>query len=297
MPFVVIRGAFHLVSRSANGAEQGFQPDGDSIQFKPDNLALLDRLTQLKRPYHLSAIGSTQLRFEGIDALELHFQGAARHQPRPLADQARDFLTGLLDLNPVPYTPPDNITVQPPVPHDATRGYILSRSLEVNGRPVSFVFAGETDDADGAEVFLDTEHLKTSLNYALLQSGNAYPLFYETLFADLRAELTTVAQQARNEGKGLWPQDVSQTGVTVSGPADLEEKAVIFPKLFRRLSEYLGLGIGGLDGFLAWVASTLEQVTDLTTMNTTHFDNLITVQDNVVRLTKQPDQLVFISAK
>ena len=155
MPFILIKGTFHLVSARANGQPNGFQPDGDSIQFKPANLSLLDRLTQIKRPIHLSGIQSTQLRFEGIDALELHFAGAARHQPRPLADDARDFLTGMLGLNPVPYTPPNNITVDPPVPHDAAPGYILSRSLEVNGRPVAFAYSGDAPEADGSMIFLD----------------------------------------------------------------------------------------------------------------------------------------------
>jgi hypothetical protein len=51
------------------------------------------------------------LGFEGIDALELHFEG--HHQPRPLADEARDYLTGLLGMNLVEYRPPDHLTVKP----------------------------------------------------------------------------------------------------------------------------------------------------------------------------------------
>jgi hypothetical protein len=114
MSFVVIEGAFHLVGRTRAGNASGFEPDGDSIQFKPSDPTLLERLDRVGRPFRLTAIGSTQLRFEGIDALELHFDGS--HQPRPLADQARDFLTGELGLNPVPYRPPDDIRVAPPVP-------------------------------------------------------------------------------------------------------------------------------------------------------------------------------------
>jgi hypothetical protein len=47
------------------------------------------------------------------------FEGS--HQPRPLADNARDFLTGRFALNPVPYKPPDELRVLPPVERDATR--------------------------------------------------------------------------------------------------------------------------------------------------------------------------------
>jgi hypothetical protein len=101
----------------------------DALQFKPANAQLLNRLDQPGRPVRLTSLGSTQLRLEGIDALELHFDST--HQSRPMADQARDFLTGKLGLNPVPYRPPRNIQVKPPVKppvlKDATEGFILSR--------------------------------------------------------------------------------------------------------------------------------------------------------------------------
>jgi endonuclease YncB( thermonuclease family) len=301
MPFIVIEGTYHLVGRNGDGQEAGFQPDGDSLHFKPANPALLNRLTRLERPYRLSRIGSIQLRFEGIDALELHFSpGRGRpdtRQPPPLAEQARDFLTGQLGLNPVPYAPPRNITVKPPVRHDGAPGYILSRSLEVHGRPVSFAFAGPSPATDGADVFLTVDWLKRSLNYKLIQSGNAYPLFYETLFVDLRNALAAAARQARAGKRGLWGQDRSQTGVAASSQGDLEREAVIFPKLFRRLSEYFAQPNGGLDGFLPWLEATREQVQDLTTTNFTHFENVVSVQDNMVHLTRLPEQLVFISAK
>jgi hypothetical protein len=67
------RGTFHLVGRTQAGNPTGFQPDGDSIQFKPTNPQLLNQLDQPGRPYRLTSIGSTQLRLEAIDALELHF--------------------------------------------------------------------------------------------------------------------------------------------------------------------------------------------------------------------------------
>jgi endonuclease YncB( thermonuclease family) len=104
MPFILIQGTFHLVGRTQAGNPTGFQLDGDSIQFKPTNPQLLNQLDQPGRPVRLTSIGSTQLRLEGIDALELHFDST--HQSRPLADQARDFLTGKLSLNPVPYGRP-----------------------------------------------------------------------------------------------------------------------------------------------------------------------------------------------
>ena len=50
------------------------------------------------------------------------------HQPRPLADESRDYLTGRFRLNPVPYARPRGIRVDPPLQRDAAPGYILSRA-------------------------------------------------------------------------------------------------------------------------------------------------------------------------
>jgi endonuclease YncB( thermonuclease family) len=296
MPFIQIQGTFHLVGRTQAGNPTGFQPDGDSIQFQPANPQLLNQLDQPGRPYRLTSIGSTQLRLEGIDALELHFDST--HQPRPLADEARDFLTGKLGLNPVPYRPPRNIQVQPPVAKDATGGFILSRALEVNGRPIAFAFTSTPPAADGAEVFLRSSLLRRSLNYRSPLAGQAYPLFYDTLFADLRAVLTQAATTARQAGSGLWPQDRSQAGLQVTGQAELEQQGVVFPKLFRRLSEFLAQQQpGGLAGLLAWLAASEEQVLDLPAGNFTHFDNVVAVEGDQVRLLRRPEELVFVSAK
>jgi endonuclease YncB( thermonuclease family) len=305
MPFTLIRGTFRLVNTTKAGAETGFEPDGDSMQFKPDDPTLLDRLTVLQQPVRPTNIGSVQLRFEGIDALELHFApsgGHESHQPRPLADESRDFLTGFLGFGVVPYVPPRGIAVDAPVPVDGVPGYILARSLEVHGRPVSFVFAGTPPEADGAEVFLDVERLKQSINYRSAAEGFSYPLFYDTLFKDLREALASVVVAARGAGLGLWAQDGSMSGVKATGQQDLETTAVTFPKLFRRLSDYFAGGKVGLDGFLDLPSLHEEQVQDLDPdspdfTNVTHFDSMITVAGDTVSLNHRPETLLFISEK
>jgi endonuclease YncB( thermonuclease family) len=296
VPFLIISGSYHLVGRTRAGNPSGFEPDGDSMQFKPDDPTLLDRLEQVGARYKLTSIGSTQLRFEGVDALELHFEGS--HQPRPLADDARDFLTGALQLNPVPYRAPENVRVQPPVPKDAVRGYILSRALEANGRPVAFAFAGDPPAADGTETFLRPALLRRSLNFRLVRNGHAYPLFYDTLFADLRRTLTTASGEAQAAGRGIWASDRTKTGVKVATQRDLEQQGVVFPKLFRRLTSYLREGVGPIADFVAWLEQTLEQVVDLSNNgNFTHFDNLVEVNNDTVSMNLAPDQIVFVSAK
>lgn len=303
MPFTLIRGAFHLLGRDRNGRPYGFEPDGDSIQFKPDDLALIDRLTQVGAAPRPNSFGSLQLRFEGIDALELHFAPGNRHgevsQPRPLADEARDLLIALLGMEPVAYVPPRGLTVDE-APSDGARGYILSRALEVHGRPVAFVFAGEPPggEPDGAEVFLDGGWLRESLNYRLVRAGQAYPLFYDTLFYDLRAEYARAALEARAAGSGLWARDRSTLGLVAEAMAPLETEGVIFPKLFRRLAEYFALHGDGVAGFRDWLeAEKPEQVIVLPLMHVTHLDDVLTVDLDGVRLDYRPEELVFISAK
>ena len=56
MSFVVLEGTFHLVGRTSAGNPSGFEPDGDSIQFKPTDPTLLERLDRVGRPFRLTAI-------------------------------------------------------------------------------------------------------------------------------------------------------------------------------------------------------------------------------------------------
>jgi hypothetical protein len=109
--------------------------------------------------------------------------------------------------------------------------------------------------------------------------------------------LTHAAKTARASGRGLWTRDRSDLGLAVSDQAALERDAVVFPKLFRRLTEFLSRQVGLVDQFLPWLAAKREQVLDLTNGSFTHFDNVLEVHDSTVRLTRGPEQLVFVSAK
>ena len=63
----------------------------------------------------------------------------------------------------------------------------------------------------------------------------------------------------------------------------------MFPKRFRHLSEFLAQQqLGGLAGFLSWLAASDEQVLDLPAGNFTHFDNVVGVEGDQVRLLRRP---------
>ena len=86
-----------------------------------------------------------------------------------------------------------------------------------------------------------------------------------------------------------------QKGVEVESLATLTDDAVILPKLFRRLVDYLTLNDDdpALAGFPAYLAQRQDQVFILSTGHYTGFDYVVEVKKQVVRLTVAPEDLVF----
>jgi endonuclease YncB( thermonuclease family) len=258
MGFVLIQGTF---------APDLGEPDGDSVRFIADDLSRWERLSG--RMGRLGREDSMQLRFEGIDALE-------KQAIQPLADDARESMVALLggELRP--------------------RGYILARAFETNGRPICFPFAGEPDEADGSEVFLDAARLRRSVNYGQMEAGLAYPLYYNTLFRDLREEFNVALEAARTAGRGYWPTDSTMTGVTVRQRSDLFTIAPIWPKLWRRLETYFRTP-RTLAGFLAFLRASEERADDLTTFEQKSIEHFFAVTGDSVRMRTAPENLRIVS--
>ena len=283
MGFHLIKGTFHAT---------GYSPDGDSIRFRAENEANW----QLLGPGRL-AINSkkdVQLRLEGIDTLETHFiaPGGEVHQPRSLANAATDFLLGHLKITDVVWDSAHRNIVKA---KDGTHGYILTRQKDINGRPVCFVFAGTPAEKDGSNVLLDSKRLKNSINYQTLTLGNAYPTYYIGLFSDLRKTLTEAATKARTKNLGVYKLDKTNTGFVLDRLAVIIDEQPILPKLFRRLIEFIaGEEPPNLDGFLDWLAARdTTPVMIISTQHFTHFDNLIEVDGQTVRLLELPENLIF----
>lgn len=283
MPFKVIRGAFHV---------RGYSPDGDSIRFRPDDLNLIRDLPGPSPDPHPR--NHVQLRLEAIDSLETHFTprgGSSLNQPRALADAATDRLLEFVRITDVEWNTAHTLVTDA---SDGTRGYILSRSVEKNGRPVSFLYEGDPPEPDGADVRLEAERLRDSFNYAALIEGLAYPTYYHGLFSDLREVLTDAAAQARAEGRGVFGVDRTNEGFRASNLSSITREHVILPKLFRRLSEYM-VNFGTAVGFKRALEQSREPVLDLPTSNFTHFDTFVEQarSSDEIRLTRLPEELVF----
>jgi hypothetical protein len=175
------------------------------------------------------------------------------------------------------------------------RGYVLAKRFEGNGRPVCFVFAGEATQADGDEVFLDAAMLRTSVNYLQTKAGFSYPLFYNTLFRELRETLDEAWQDAQANGRGYCPTDASLGGVTLTSRAELATIAPIWPKLWRRLEEYLRTP-RNLSGFLQFLRESGERADNLTTFEQQSIDHFFDVNGNTVKMTVPPESIRVVSS-
>ena len=287
MPLSIIKGHYRILHS---------EPDGDSVHFHPSDP---DAFTRLHLAAHLNGQGGTQLRLEAIDALETHYSprvagGFLQHQPLGLAHAAAAELLGLLGFSDVQR---DGEQVSAATP-DQTEGYILTRFADKYGRAVSFAYAGASDHDDLSSVFVDVQLLEQSANHQLVAAGLVYPTYYSKLFPDLRNALTAAANQARINKTGVWAEDATTSGATITSLQALDDQLVLLPKLFRRLVDYLALGAGdiSLNGFLAFLASRDDRLFVISAAQATGLDNITQVDGQTVRLVHPPDDLIFLEA-
>lgn len=267
MSFVVLKGRF---------APQFGQPDGDSVRFIPDDPAPLFRLRRRGPPPKVNKEnGSVQLRYEGIDCLE-------KRAIQPFSNDATS----------------SNLNLVAPQGADS-RGYICTNQLDPNGRPVCFVFTGETSIADGSRFHLDTQAISTSINAIQLERGHAYPLFYDTLYADLRLHLVSRTKDARQNGRGVWPADHTNSGFAWN--SNLSAIPPIFPKLWRRLDTYIRdetffSPADPIANFKSYMESLGEERVFIAGQERfTGFDDLVVTEGATIRLAADPMDMIVIS--
>ena len=270
MSFTLIKGSFD--------PSLG-RPDGDSLRFIPDDPTPIYRLRRRNsEPSINPENGSIQLRYEGIDSLE----AAASRSNASEATASNFELAGTHGGT------------------DKARGYLLSNQLGPDGRPITFAFAGDTPEPDGSDILVDADRIMDSINLHQLKRGLAYPLFYDTLFDDLRARMRSVSIEARENGLGLWPHDMTLRGVTYND--DLSALPPIYPKLWRRLESFhrdetMYDAARPLVNFTAWIARERPERVTVPGANVfTGFDNLIETTSVALRMTVDPLDLIIVSA-
>lgn len=233
----------------------GKQPDGDSVRFRPDDATLLGGLEHAER-LHPSADGTVQLRFDGVDAPELHYGS----QAQPLGAEARDALLAHLGFTGLAYQP-DGSTVVAATPATVP-ALVLSRLVELNGRPVAFVLPDGTTGApaSGGRAQLTPDLLGATANAWLLATGAAYPLAYTSTEAAVREALRSTAAAARAAALGVWAVDATPSFPVTDQQALGPGGALVYPKLFRRATDYLrDRAAGAGPGLPEWLAAHPDQ--------------------------------------
>ncbi|PKW05020.1 hypothetical protein SAMN05428944_0085 [Streptomyces sp. 1222.5] len=286
MPMLLIKGFYEV---------KGTQPDGDTVHFTADDPTEWSLVGGgAGRAVEHNAVGRATLRLDAIDALETHYGPSRVHQPLQFAHAARDELLSRLGFTDVQRGSGETVTASTP---ETVPGFILTRGADVHGRCVALAGNGPAPGTSGLEIDVDVAVLRTTVNHHLLAEGLAYPTFYRSLFTSLRTEMAAAATQAREAGRGLWPSDVTTTGAKITGLASLTDDAVILPKLFRRLVDYLRLTmpLACLPAFLAGVQDRFSILS--TGERRTGLHHIVEVtNDHTVRMTHPPEDLLFDDA-
>lgn len=227
----------------------GYQPDGDTIRFVPDDMKLVMRLPQS----HLVAMGadtSVSVRLEGIDAPELHYEGAEQPAARP----ALDALLREIRWPPAP-SEERGVPVRSGGSPRGVRVAVLTRACDSHGRVIGYVFPRYAAVATSAARLARVEHLVASVNARLLGAGVVYPLAYQTQPSSHRLLFCRLAAFARKARKGIWLRDRSRDGFALHSEASLgAHGALVFPKLFRRSVVFFREAARGI-GFKDWLRS------------------------------------------
>jgi endonuclease YncB( thermonuclease family) len=256
--YQIIRGQFVIQDKS---------PDGDSVRFIADDADLYSYLHRSER-IRPSADGSVQLRFQSIDAPELHY--GIYEQPH--GEEARDGLLKMMGFRKIQYSGGKKIVSS--AKPSSIPGAILANAVERNGRPVAYTLLEKEAEnlEDGTSVQLDAELLQKTLNYQLLERGLAYLNLYSSVPLVHRQILQAVTQEVRAQKLGIWQIDRTPnftlddfTSITVP------DGQLIYPKFFRRCIDYLKAENKGFRGnlkqWLLWTETTSDSENDSVLLN------------------------------
>ncbi|CAB3776208.1 hypothetical protein LMG28614_00168 [Paraburkholderia ultramafica] len=247
--YTLVKGKYWI--HNPDKPRQGPQPDGDTVAFIPDSLDVVRQLRKISgRPADIHG-GRINVRYEGIDALETHFQGA--HQELKFALAARDRNLALLGFKNVRFFA-DLPNVVQSVDQNPLLGYVLANGIEANGRLLGLVYAGAPGHDDGERVFIDTAMLDQSVNAKLVAAGLAYVEPYDSMPMSLVKHLRDVVHKVRRANEGFFPHEsVTTEKAALIQKIEDAQALVMWPKLFRRLATFLDEGHVGIAQFDEWI--------------------------------------------
>lgn len=281
MPSKLIKGTYHVKNRA---------PDGDSIAFQANNTANWDFFNWSRgfRKPTPEKNRPIQLRIEGIDSLETHYEGFA--QPLAIAKSATDALLRAFGIPVLTY----NLNFTKIVTAgDAVEGAIIAADVDGYDRPIAYALLGDHGLADGAELSALTDAMvELTINYKLAAEGLAYPTFYTTTNETGLAAISRAAAAAIEDRRGIWAFDRS-LGFQFWGPRTILEEAVILPKLFRRLVNFCEES-DDMANLAVWLAGKRDPFTVISTgQRFQKLSDLVFVNGREVGLKFDPLDVMF----
>jgi hypothetical protein len=235
--YKAIKGRFVII---------GKEPDGDSVRFIADDPDLYQDLYRSFRIKPSRTDGSVQLRLEAIDAPEVHYGNFSQ----PLADESRKALLDKLGFEEYTFGGKSGNVVQSSLP-ETIPGYILTKGVDANGRPISYVIAEELGNINQNRWhYVGKSLLTKTLNWFMLEKGYVYYTAYTSTPALHRRLLRSIAIDARDSELGIWQTDDTSLFTLEDHDSIGPEGNLILPKLFRRCTDYLKARQGGFVGEL-----------------------------------------------
>jgi hypothetical protein len=366
MKYLLIKGTLHVV---------GYSPDGDSMMFKATNPVVWDRLESDNKPLFEEKLaienGAVQLRLQGIDALETHYAPMPLPTPPDLKSKEKDkagrpipggykqpaeigriategfmWLVGVKKAEwrkfgkttwvaKACFEQNGKLVWLDKKQEDRIPAYIVTSDIEKNGRPIAWVFPGDTAEPDGTELTKDmlSSRLEKSVNYQLLRNGLVYPYLFMTLAGQLRDKLIEAVRLAQFDAlqkkqsleqstaekarkiPNLWVYDRTVTeGIKISDLKNITDDMEIHPYLFRKIvktwySQQMQIYWNALRENKSYVfdennkSLTLDGLFEdgnpyvfvVSDQDFVKLSDIVEIKDNTLRLLRQPMDIVFLS--
>lgn len=292
---------------------EGRSPDGDTVAFYLDKADRADWIwtrTDSGRFPKFNRNFQTNVRFEGIDALELHYTDqlawpqVKSHQNKELALAARDRMLDLCGFDRSVLVESDTHRLSDPT-KQLIPAVVAYNGVDPFGRLIGFVFnaadAPELSSDDQAEHFLSENEVKRSVNGRLLAEGLVFPTFYGGLYTQLREAMIELTEAAiASPSSPVWKSYTPDFEMARGGDLEALKELIIMPKLYRRLFAHL-VRNGAVSGFRNFLDSSDDTMVDTVNVRLGNFKDFVSVDDingdrSVYRITlrRQPHELVML---
>lgn len=245
LPFLVLRGQFTLRSRQ--------MPDGDTLSFVAHKAYTAQRV---KTNVTVRGDGRkpVNVRLQSIDAPE---------KGQPLGAWSRDRLLAWLGFKPAQLgLADDDFSVNLPAEGLSRPGWLFTHGMDGNQRPLGYVMKTDPGLKHGSEVPAEALQvlLRRTGNDAQVQSGAAFPAFYDNTDEAHALVFQAAAQRARKARRGVWSADATTQGFEPTPQALAGAAAsgtLVYPKLYRRVADWPSPKPSSA-AFIAWLKTRAD---------------------------------------